>query len=81
MGILLATRTVILETSHLHQSKQHAGPAKFVMTPAYDMLPMQYAPDAQGSIVPEFCPVAAYLSVVTQIDGSLVNIYEGQTAA
>ncbi len=39
---------------------QHAGPAKFVMTPAYDMLPMQYAPDAQGSMVPEFRPVAAY---------------------
>ncbi|MBU2760754.1 hypothetical protein, partial [Acidithiobacillus sulfurivorans] len=23
-------------------------------------LPMQYAPDAQGSVVPEFRPVAAY---------------------
>ena len=39
---------------------QHAGPAKFVMAPAYDMLPMQYAPDAQGSMVPEFRPIAAY---------------------
>jgi hypothetical protein len=24
------------------------------------MLPMQYAPDAQGSMVPEFRPIAAY---------------------
>ena len=39
---------------------QHAGPAKFVLAPAYDMLPMQYAPDAQGSLVPEFRPMAAY---------------------
>lgn len=38
----------------------HAGSAKFVMTPAYDMLPMQYAPDAQGSMVPKFRSIAAY---------------------
>lgn len=41
---------------------EHANSARFVLAPAYDMLPMQYAPDAQGSMVPGFRTVAPYFA-------------------
>lgn len=33
---------------------------KFTLAPVYDMLPMQYAPDTQGSMVPSFKEITAY---------------------
>ncbi|MBU2764948.1 type II toxin-antitoxin system HipA family toxin YjjJ [Acidithiobacillus ferrivorans] len=34
--------------------------AHFSLAPAYDMLPMQYAPEAQGSMLPDFRPITPY---------------------
>lgn len=34
--------------------------AQFDLAPAYDMLPMQYAPEAQGALLPDFRSIQAY---------------------
>lgn len=39
---------------------EQASAGKFKLAPAYDMLPMQYAPDTQGSMVPGFKEITAY---------------------
>ena len=39
---------------------ERADSTRFTLAPAYDMLPMQYAPDAQGSMVPGFRAIAPY---------------------
>ncbi|MHB8365554.1 MAG: HipA domain-containing protein [Acidithiobacillus sp.] len=44
---------------------------KFTLAPAYDMLPMQYAPDTQGSMVPNFRAIPPYAAQHDQVDMAL----------
>lgn len=49
-------------------SEQHDSFGKFNLAPAYDMLPMQYAPDTQGSMVPNFRTIPPYAVQHDQVD-------------
>ncbi|MBU2741458.1 hypothetical protein HAP67_07210 [Acidithiobacillus albertensis] len=40
---------------------------QFTLAPAYDMLPMQYAPDTQGSMVPNFRTISPYSAQHDQV--------------
>lgn len=51
------------------------GSSNFVVAPAYDFLPMQYAPDSQGSVVPGFQGIPDY----TEAEGDEVAL--AKTAA
>lgn len=50
------------------QAERQDSFGKFTLAPAYDMLPMQYAPDTQGSMVPDFRTISPYSAQHDQID-------------
>lgn len=51
-------------------SEQQDSFGKFNLAPAYDMLPMQYAPDTQGSMVPNFRAIPPYSAKHDQVDSA-----------
>ena len=59
-----------------------AGSRTFVVAPVYDMLPMQYAPAAQGSVVPGFKDISAYVEedALISLAKDLARLFWGDVA-